>query len=51
MTDLKGIEKFWYYLACICSFGGLYFCKIAAKKALIEMEQARVLAQHHQQHL
>ncbi len=33
---LSPIGAFWYYIACICSLGGLYFIKLAVKKALIE---------------
>lgn len=36
-TELNGAEKFWYYLTCVCTLGGLYFIKLAAKKALTEL--------------
>ena len=41
-TELTGSEKFWYYLACVCTFGGLYFAKLAAKKAMTELNAASV---------
>lgn len=40
-TDLTGGEKFWYYLMCVLSFGGLYFAKLAAKKAMTELNADR----------
>ena len=44
--QLTGIEKFWYYLSCICTLGGFYFVKLAVKKAHLEIETARILREH-----
>ena len=45
-TELTGGEKFWYYFACVCTCGGLYFVKIAAKKALCEVNAAELAAKY-----
>lgn len=47
-TELTGSEKFWYYLTCICTLGGLYFVKLAAKKAICETNASQI-ARHYQE--
>ena len=32
-TKLTGWENFWYYLAVICTFGGVFTLKVIIKKA------------------
>jgi hypothetical protein len=36
LVRLTGAEQFWYVLQCI-AFGGGYFAKVVAKKALSEV--------------
>jgi hypothetical protein len=45
-TDLSGPEKFWYYLVCVFTFGGLYFMKLAVKKGLCELNAAAAAHQY-----
>ncbi len=30
-------EKFWYFVICVLTLGGLYFTKVAVKKAIVEL--------------
>lgn len=42
-TTLSGAEKFWYYFINIVSLGGLYFVKIAVKKAFAERAAEEII--------
>ena len=37
--QLSGVESFFYYLACICSFGAYWILKIVVQKAIIDADQ------------
>jgi hypothetical protein len=35
-TVMTGAEKFWWYLGCVVTFGGMYFHKLSVKRATLE---------------
>lgn len=39
MVKLKATEQMWYYIINIFTIGGLYFAKVAVKKALSEVDE------------
>jgi hypothetical protein len=35
-TVMSSGENFWWVVGCLCTFGGLYFYKMATKRAMLE---------------